>query len=101
MSRVMSISRPCGTKLRLHGLVISGRPFGTRLRNRDSPRKGPLNACLIIRAPPLGYTDFQYKTLFPWSPLLTFLRYLAVLSLLFAHNILARADSLSELSDSF
>ena len=32
---------------------------------------------------------------------MTFLRYLAVLSLLFAHNILARADSLSELSDSF
>jgi uncharacterized protein (DUF885 family) len=32
---------------------------------------------------------------------LTFLRYLAVLSLLFAHNILARADSLGELSDSF
>jgi len=32
---------------------------------------------------------------------LTFLRYLAVLSLLFAHNVFARADSLSELSDSF
>ena len=32
---------------------------------------------------------------------MTFLRYLAVLSLLFAHNILARADSLGELSDSF
>ncbi len=30
-----------------------------------------------------------------------FLRYLAVLSLLFAHNIFARADSLSDLSDSF
>jgi uncharacterized protein (DUF885 family) len=35
------------------------------------------------------------------EPLLTFLRYLAVLSLLFAHNIFARADSLSELNDSF
>jgi uncharacterized protein (DUF885 family) len=32
---------------------------------------------------------------------LTFLRYVAVLSLLFAHNVFARADSLSELSDSF
>lgn len=32
---------------------------------------------------------------------MTFLRYLAVLSLLFAHNVFARADSLSELSDSF
>jgi uncharacterized protein (DUF885 family) len=35
------------------------------------------------------------------EPLLTFLRYLAVLSLLFALNGFARAESLSELSDSF
>jgi uncharacterized protein (DUF885 family) len=32
---------------------------------------------------------------------LTFLRYVAVLSLLFAHNVFARADSVAELSDSF
>ncbi len=32
---------------------------------------------------------------------MTVLRYLAVLSLLFAHNVFARADSLAELSDSF
>jgi uncharacterized protein (DUF885 family) len=35
------------------------------------------------------------------EPLLSFLRYLAVLSLLFAQCVFARADSLSELSDSF
>jgi uncharacterized protein (DUF885 family) len=35
------------------------------------------------------------------EPLLTFLRYLAVLCFLLAPNILARADTLSELSDSF
>ena len=32
---------------------------------------------------------------------MTFLRYVAVLSLLFAHNVFARADSVAELSDSF
>jgi uncharacterized protein (DUF885 family) len=35
------------------------------------------------------------------EPLLTFLRYLAFLSLLFAHTVFARADSLSGLNDNF